>query len=597
QSQHVTYVFGDQRVAFSSDHAVITMGDHSYHVSWTVYMINNAHLKKMHLTNISYGRIDSKYQNSAILRENNSYISLAEIFSFGTAMDASIAVKNLMKVNETYEIMFHLKSGNHHSTFSMNGNDPQTGSITSGSALPGTGYAMIPSGDWSINMGHVNVNWQNEMSIFHVGSVATDPVSSSVNLPFGPVTLMGNETYSIDPVIKPEIIVHCACSGGGGGGGSGGGSGGSGSPPGGTTITSVAPNVITPGNSVEITAHADSTGSGGVTLYLDVYNETSGSWTNNIGSVYVGSSTGSATIKWTDGQDGTSSYDWSEIRVYAHNSYGNGGYSYSNIYSLTYSKGGNSYVYSDNGTKIGAIINSIDLNGNEVGYDNGGFHSALYGSITSIFAPYGSYGVHAVNQSINLAGGSASSVNPDFNVPSAPFNSYFQNYENSNSTSQAEVLGSISVALSVAALIPGLEALGGLGAVIGFMAILPESNGYTLSTGFYKENNFWYESSAGVTPYDGYMCARFGLDCHTQYHLLGTTYDAGLEFKPSYIFTDYLNMEYNGTTGGTSSDPYIGVLHFTTSMEITGTSVDTNGVLYGASNTLPFTMGDVNNDP
>jgi hypothetical protein len=313
--------------------------------------------------------------------------------------------------------------------------------------------------------------------------------------------------------------------------------------------------------------------------------------------VYVGSSTGSATIKWTDGQDGTSLYDWSEIRVYAHNSYGNGGYSYSNIYSLTYSKGGNSYVYSDNGTKIGAIINSIDLNGNEVGYDNGGFHSALYGSITSIFAPYGSYGVHAVNQSINLAGGSASSVNPDFNVPSAPFNSYFQNYENSNSTSQAEVLGSISVALSVAALIPGLEALGGLGAVIGFIAILPESNGYTLSTGFYKENNFWYESSAGVTPYDGYMCARFGLDCHTQYHLLGTTYDTGLEFKPSYIFTDYLNMEYNGTTGGTSSDPYIGVLHFTTSMEITGTSVDTNGVLYGASNTLPFTMGDVNNDP
>ena len=34
-----------------------------------------------------------------------------------------------MKVNETYEIMFHLKSGNHHSTFSMNGNDPQTGSM------------------------------------------------------------------------------------------------------------------------------------------------------------------------------------------------------------------------------------------------------------------------------------------------------------------------------------------------------------------------------------------------------------------------------------------------------------------------------------
>ena len=193
-------------MAFSSDHAVITMGDHSYHVSWTVYMINNAHLKKMHLTNISYGRIDSKYQNSAILRENNSYISLAEIFSFGTAMDASIAVKNLMKVNETYEIMFHLKSGNHHSTFSMNGFDSETGSLTHGSALPGTGYAMIPSGDWSINMGDVNVNWQNEMSIFHVGTVATDPVSSSVNLPFGPFTIESNEIYTVDPELRPERL-------------------------------------------------------------------------------------------------------------------------------------------------------------------------------------------------------------------------------------------------------------------------------------------------------------------------------------------------------------------------------------------------------
>ena len=585
----MTYDFGGQKVTFSGDHVTITMGDHSYHVSWTVYMISNSSLREMHLKNTSYSRIDTPYQNSAILTANNSYIKIAEIFTVGTAMDASIAGKNLMNGNETYEIMFEMKSPTHHSMFYMNGFDPASGSITHGSSFPGTGYAMIPSHDWSVTMGHVNVNWQNEMSIFHVGTVATDPDSSSVNLPFGPVTLMGNETYSVDPEIRPAFVHICACTSGGGGG-SGGGSGGGGSPPGGTTITGITPNVITPGNSVEITAHADSTGSGGVTLYLDVYNESSESWTNNIGSVYVGSSTGSATIKWTDGQDGTSLYDWSEIRVYGHNSYGNGGYSYSNIYSLTYRKGGNSYVYSDNGTKIGAIINSIDLSGNFVSYNNGG-HNDQTGAITSIFAPYGSYGVHSINQSISLVGGSSSSVNPDFNVPSSPFNSYFQNYENDNETSQAEVLGSISVALAIAALIPGLEELGGLAAVIGFISILPESNGYTVSSGFYRENNFWYESSAGVTPYDGYMCARFGEDCHTQYHLLGTTYNDGFSFKASNIFTDYLDMEYNGTTGGTSSDPYIGVLHFTTTMEITGTSIDTNGVLYTASSTYTFTLG------
>jgi len=446
-----------------------------------------------------------------------------------------------------------------------------------------------------MTMGHVKVNWQDEMSIFHVGSVSTNPLSSSLILPFGPITLMGNETYSIDPVIRPSIIHICACSGGGGGGGSGGGSGGGGSPPGGTTIDGVTPNVITPGNSVVITANADSTGSGGVTLYLDVYNETIGSWTNNIASAYVGSSTGIVSIKWTDGQDGTSLYDWSEIRVYAHNSYGNGGFSYSKIYSLTYHKGGSSYVYSDNGTKIGAIINSINMSGNEVTYDNGG-SAPQTGSITSIFAPYGGYGVHSINQSINLIGGSNPSVNPDFNVLAKPFNSYFQNYENDNQSSPSEVLGSLSVALSIAALIPGVDALGGLAAIIGFIAILPENSGYNVSAGFYKENSFWYQSSAGVTPYNGYMCARFGQDCHPQYHILGTTYNDGFSFKASNIFTDYLDMEYNGTTGGTASVPYIGSLDFTTTLEIAGTSPDTNGNLYSASNTLPFTLGDVDND-
>jgi len=209
----VTYNFGGQKVTFTGDHVTISMGHHSYHVSWRVYMVTGAHLKQMHLTNISYRRIDTKYQNSAILRENNSYISLAEIFTFGTAMDASIAVKNLMKVNETYEIAFHMVSENHHSKFQLNGNYPMMDSLNENSMIPETGDAMIPSGDWSLTMGHVKVNWQDEMSIFHVGSVSTNPLSSSLILPFGPITLMGNETYSIDPVMTPERL-----PGGGGGG-------------------------------------------------------------------------------------------------------------------------------------------------------------------------------------------------------------------------------------------------------------------------------------------------------------------------------------------------------------------------------------------
>ncbi len=215
----MTYDFGDQKVTFTSDSAAISLENHQYHVSWTVYMVNNSGLKKMSLSNVSYSFINSAAQHSAVLKANNSFIKIAEIFSFGTAIDASIAVKNLMKTNETYEIMFDMKSAKHHSIASMNGFDPHVNSIIHGSALSKTGFAMIPSADWSLSMGHVNVNWRNEMSIFHSGYIATSQDSSFVALPFGPVTLMENETYSIDPVIRPEVHSCPTCGGGNGGGG------------------------------------------------------------------------------------------------------------------------------------------------------------------------------------------------------------------------------------------------------------------------------------------------------------------------------------------------------------------------------------------
>ncbi|MHB8358712.1 MAG: hypothetical protein ACYDCP_04330 [Thermoplasmataceae archaeon] len=584
-------------MAFSSDHAVITMGDHSYHVSWTVYMINNTHLKKMHLTNISYERIDSKYQNSAILRENNSYISLAEIFSFGTAMDASIAVKNLMKVNETYEIMFHLKSGNHHSTFSMNGNDPQTGSITSGSALPGTGYAMIPSGDWSINMGHVNVNWQNEMSIFHVGSVATDTVSSSVNLPFGPVTLMGNETYSIDPVIKPEIIVHCACSGGGGGGGSGGG----GNPPGLSTIDGLSTNMVLPGKSITVSANVNNVGSGGVVLYLQAYNESSSTW-HIITSVYVGSSTSPANLIWIDNGVGGSKYDWSQVRVYASNNYGSGSVSSTKtIYSYYNSPLSSIKVYSSNGSSVGTIVNSVYMHARGVAYGND-----MDTGLATVFVPSNSeYTVHSVNQSVVLVGGGGSlTSSPNFQKdPNIPIGSYFQNYTNNKPASPSTMLDVLSLALGVAAALPGLDGLAALSVIIGTLGLIP-GTGNSITRTQTKDGvtgSFFYDTSASVTPPNPPLCGRIGAPyCSNQYATLGVYYGGffGIDqsFKASYIFVVHVPFEYNTnqvTPGGSYSSPgYIGILKYTSAVDISRGPY--HNYLYGGSDSLFYTMGYYN---
>ena len=571
-------------MAFSSDHAVITMGDHSYHVSWTVYMINNAHLKKMHLTNISYERIDSKYQNSAILRENNSYISLAEIFSFGTAMDASIAVKNLMKVNETYEIMFHLKSGNHHSTFSMNGNDPQTGSITSGSALPGTGYAMIPSGDWSINMGHVNVNWQNEMSIFHVGSVATDTVSSSVNLPFGPVTLMGNETYSIDPVIKPEIIVHCACSGGGGGGGSGGGSGGSGSPPYGVTIGTYTDHAY-PGQATYVNSSISSAGSGGNTWYLEAYNYTSGSW-ETLESANPGSAISHEFEFTLPSVASATSTDISALRVFVRNAYGSTTsnsvkfYSVSN-YPVSLVK---PTYYSVNGKEVGAVAASV---GGPVAAEA---ESTGFGlSVNPMYIPDDTsknYSVNWVNQSITYEGTSASvSPTPDWEENSEDI-FFYQNYSSTNSSYILDLAAPFASLLSIADPVAGALAGAVLSAVIGYEALLNEKtqNLHVLNDGHFVYLNY----SAGYRPYDGYMCSRFGEDCYNYYYSLGTTYGPSYapEFANSYTFPiAFTDVQIKGSSNIQQSNPAIMELTYSVQMGITLNHI---GLFSGPALQLPF---------
>ena len=211
----MTYDFGGQKVAFTGDHVTISTGDHSYHVSWRVYMVTGTHLKKMHLTNISYRRIHTPYQNSAILTENNSYISLAEIFTFGTAMDASIAVKNLMKGNEAFVPTFSITTSKH-THVQMGGNvGSEKLNLTTNTYSP-ISSAVIPSTDWYVYESNLTISWKQEFSIFHEGIIQSSSSGNKISLPFGPITLSANQTYSVYPEIKPMRI---APPGGGGGGG------------------------------------------------------------------------------------------------------------------------------------------------------------------------------------------------------------------------------------------------------------------------------------------------------------------------------------------------------------------------------------------
>jgi hypothetical protein len=570
----VTYDFGGQKVTFTGDHVTISMGDHSYHVSWRVYMVTGTHLKQMHLTNISYRRIDTKYQNSAILRENNSYISLAEIFTFGTAMDASIALKNLMKANETYEIAFHMVSENHHSKFQLNGNYPMMDSLNENSMIPETGDAMIPSGDWSLTMGHVKVNWQDEMSIFHIGSVSTNPLSSSLILPFGPITLMGNETYSIDPVIRPSIIHICACSGGGGG-----------SPPSGAAIGTYTDHAY-PGQTIYVNSSISSPGSGGNTWYLEAYNYTSGIW-ETLESSGLGSETAHE-FKFTTPYAATStSMNLNELRVQVRSGYGSTTSNNVKFYSVSHYPVSevNPVYYNVYGKAVGAVAATV---GGTVTAQGQG--DSFHLSVNPMYIPDDSsknYSVNWVNQSITYDSTSAN-VNPTLFWGKYPsqYIFFYQNYSSTNSSYLPYIASAFASLLSIADPVAGALAGATLAAVIGYETVL---NIKTQELHINPSNTSAYLNySAGYRPYDAYMCDRFGEDCYNYYYSLGKSYGPSYapEFANSYTFPIYFsNFAVEGSDNAQQTDPAIMKLTYSVQMGITLNHV---GLFSGPTMNLPF---------
>jgi hypothetical protein len=438
-------------------------------------------------------------------------------------------------------------------------------------------------------MGHVNVNWQNEMSIFHAGTVTAGSDSSSVNLPFGPVTLMGNETYSIDPVIDPERVVHCACGSGGGGGSY---------PPGLSAIEDLSTNMILPGKSITVTAKVNSVGSGSVTLHLQAYNESSGAW-HGVSSFYVGSSTKPVGITWTDNGAGGSKFDWSQVRVYASNYYGTGSVSsVKTVYSYYDSPLSDLRVYGSNGSSVGTIVNSVYMHARGVAYGND-----MDTGLATVFVPSTSgYTVHSVNQSVVLVGGGGRfSSNSNFEKdPYVLIGSYFQNYTNDTPDSPSTMLDVLSLALGIAATLPGLDGLAALSVLIGTLGLIPGVGNSVTQTQSKAgvTGSFFYSTSASVTPPDPPLCGKIGPPyCSNQYGTLGVYYGGFLgidqSFKASYIFVVHVPFEYNTgqvTPGGTYNSPgYIGVLKYTSGFEISKDPY--HNYVYSGSDSLFYTMG------
>ena len=204
----------DVLVLFVGSNAFIGFHGNMFPVSWHVFEANpnyspgpqvnpfavstnntntSAPLIEETFSNYTTKRIESVWQNSAVMIKWNHYVKIAEIFSFtNNGIDASIVVKNL-NVTNTYISTFSLGMGVN-STMNVNGFNPSCQNISSGTGI-------IPSSDWNVSVGNLSINWQSEDSIFHSGIVSETSLGDQIILPFETGVINHNQSYTIDPMI------------------------------------------------------------------------------------------------------------------------------------------------------------------------------------------------------------------------------------------------------------------------------------------------------------------------------------------------------------------------------------------------------------
>ncbi|QRF75151.1 hypothetical protein Thermo_00644 [Thermoplasmatales archaeon] len=301
------YQVGNEKVIFEGDQSFIAFGNSSEKVSWIVEKFTPGGLITEHLTHFRVRRIVNAYQNSAVLIENNSQIRIAEIYSFHNGMiSASAALKNLGTSNSSYVVVFSIMT-RHSGDVIVNGLHP----LTRDGFNVGSPSMFVPVGDSSISEGNFHISWQNEASIFSQGLLTTDGGNNLLLLSFGPLNLARNETFSIDPHIRPMRIA-CPPSDydndclnepdhDGDDGTSGGGGGTTYYAPQVSLIVDTAYNdTISGGTTIDLTSDVTNSGNAGsvsVTLYaLTSYNGNSGSIT--IGSI-TEYPTGAHQFPWT----------------------------------------------------------------------------------------------------------------------------------------------------------------------------------------------------------------------------------------------------------------------------------------------------------
>ena len=201
QVNGMSYSVGDSFVTFSGTHVSLHVGGERYSVYWNVIMESGTFMNYFIPTSHSYSIINNSAQDSAVLMESNGMVNVTQIYSFtnGT-IDASLAIQNVNLYNTTFYSSFSIFT-RYSRYVDLNGFSPETQVMVDG--MSGMQVSAVPSTDCEASVGNISVNWMSELSIFQGGLIYSGNSMDVLVLPFRPISIPENETYSIDPVITP----------------------------------------------------------------------------------------------------------------------------------------------------------------------------------------------------------------------------------------------------------------------------------------------------------------------------------------------------------------------------------------------------------
>lgn len=516
-------------------------------VRWVVGEVTSSGIKMMQLSNITVTSVDNTMQNSVIVQGGNPAVHVAQVYSFERVnsfqwygIDASMAVQNLREVNASFIIGFMVTTP-FENNVQVNGFAPAATNFT---GSHGNTYS-IPRQDWQVQSPLVEVNWINEASLFNGGVITTNYRSDMILLPFGPVTLLSNETLTLDPMF---------CDGGGGGGGGGGGSGGS--PPSGISLNMAVKGYGTslPGwlhtfsgdLPVWFNGTVSSLGSGGDTLSITGHTDDFGS--SSSATLYSHSiSSNSYSFEWTS-RPGV----YTKFTAEVSNSYGSTSTSISQnigIYTFFSDNSNNqannfAKIEASNGTVLGYISQSM--------YGlNGYFPATSYKlPLASSFDPgkyYSNYGVNTAELNLTLERTNVTTVTNSYIDQSLDGGGIESNSGLSNAATQA-LVNFIVLVLTADAETAGFGIA--LAAITDIMALQSSSYYNNLGNG---GTIFDVNHSAGGHAEDNYTCDRFGEYCFPTYYIVTSpngSYTYVFNVTDSLTFkqpVDQYANEYNST--------------------------------------------------